>query len=112
MEKLYYEFLAAKYGELEGVMNSFGYFEIISKSDNNDVIAHISVIDSKEYYDNTTLSIHLSHRDNIMNWFSLSEVYAKWVIKSFIFSYFNVENSNQLRVLFHRELIGELNHNL
>ena len=112
MEKLYYEFLAAKYGELEGVMNSFGYFEIISKSDNNDVIAHISVIDSKEYYDNTTLSIHLSHRDNIMNWFNVSESYSKFIVKSFIFNHFNVENSNQLRNLFHRELIGVLNHSV
>ena len=110
MEKLYYEFLAAKYGELEGVMNSFGYFEIISKSDNNDVIAHISIRDTKEY--NSSLNIHLSHRDNVMDWFNVSETYSKFIVKSFIFNHFNVENSNQLRNLFHRELIGVLNHSV
>lgn len=108
MEKLYHEFLTAKYGELRAFVNDFGYFEITSKSD-DDTIAHISVIDSKEYYDNTTLSIHLSHRDNVMDWFNVSETYSKFIVKSFIFNHFNVDNSNQLRILFHRELIGVLN---
>jgi hypothetical protein len=107
VEKLYYEFLTARYGELRAFVNDFGYFEITSKSD-DDVIAHISIRDSKEY--NSSLNIHLSHRDNVVNWFDVSENHSKFIVKSFIFNHFNVENSNQLRVLFHRELIGVLNH--
>lgn len=109
MEKLYHEFLTAKYGELRAFVNDFGYFEITSKSD-DDVIAHISVQDSESY--NSSLSIHLSHRDNVMDWFDVSESYSKFIVKSFIFNHFNVENSNQLRNLFHRELIGVLNHSV
>ncbi len=107
MDKLYHEFLTIKYGELRAFVNDFGYFEITSKSD-DDVIAHISIRDTKEY--NSSLNIHLSHRDNVMDWFNVSETYSKFIVKSFIFNHFNVENSNQLRVLFHRELIGVLNH--
>jgi len=106
MEKLYNEFLTAKYGELRAFVNDFGYFEITSKSD-DDVIAHISIRDTKEY--NSSLNIHLSHRDNVMDWFNVSETYSKFIVKSFIFNHFNVQNSNQLRSLFHRELIGVLN---
>lgn len=109
MEKLYHEFLTAKYGELRAFVNDFGYFEITSKSD-DDVIAHISVQDSESY--NSSLSIHLSHRDNVMDWFDVSESYSKFIIKSFIFNHFNVENSNQLRNLFHHKLIGVLNHSV
>ena len=109
MEKLYHEFLTAKYGELRAFVNDFGYFEITSKSD-DDVIAHISIQDSESY--NSSLSIHLSHRDNVMDWFDVSESYSKFIVKSFIFNHFNVENSNQLRNLFHRELIGVLNHSV
>jgi hypothetical protein len=106
VEKLYHEFLTAKYGELRAFVNDFGYFEITSKSD-DDVIAHISIRDSEQY--NSSLSIHLTHRDNVMDWFNVSETYSKFIVKSFIFNHFNVENSNQLRVLFHREIIGVLN---
>jgi hypothetical protein len=106
VEKLYHEFLTAKYGELRAFVNDFGYFEITSKSD-DDVIAHISIRDTKEY--NSSLNIHLSHRDNVMDWFNVSETYSKFIVKSFIFNHFNVDNSNQLRILFHRELIGVLN---
>jgi hypothetical protein len=109
VEKLYHEFLTAKYGELRAFVNDFGYFEITSKSD-DDVIAHISVQDSESY--NSSLSIHLSHRDNVMDWFDVSESYSKFIVKSFIFNHFNVENSNQLRNLFHHELIGVLNHSV
>jgi hypothetical protein len=109
VEKLYHEFLTAKYGELRAFVNDFGYFEITSKSD-DDVIAHISVQDSESY--NSSLSIHLSHRDNVMDWFDVSESYSKFIVKSFIFNHFKVENSNQLRVLFHHELIGVLNHSV
>jgi hypothetical protein len=109
VEKLYHEFLTAKYGELRAFVNDFGYFEITSKSD-DDVIAHISVQDSESY--NSSLTIHLSHRDNVMDWFDVSESYSKFIVKSFIFNHFNVENSNQLRNLFHRELIGVLNHSV
>jgi hypothetical protein len=107
VEKLYHEFLTAKYGELRAFVNDFGYFEITSKSD-DDVIAHISIRDSENY--NSSLNIHLSHRDNVMDWFDVSESYSKFIVKSFIFNHFSVENSNQLRVLLHRELIGVLNH--
>jgi hypothetical protein len=106
VDKLYHEFLTTKYGELRAFVNDFGYFEITSKSD-DDVIAHISIRDTKEY--NSSLNIHLSHRDNVMDWFNVSETYSKFIVKSFIFNHFNVENSNQLRVLFHREIIGVLN---
>ena len=109
MEKLYHEFLTAKYGELRAFVNDFGYFEITSKSD-DDVIAHISVQDSESY--NSSLSIHLSHRDNVMDWFDVSESYSKFIVKSFIFNHFNVENSNQLRNLFYHKLIGVLNHSV
>ena len=109
MEKLYHEFLTAKYGELRAFVNDFGYFEITSKSD-DDVIAHISIQYSENF--NSSLSIHLSHRDNVMDWFNVSESYSKFIVKSFIFNHFNVENSNQLRNLFHRELIGVLNHSV
>ena len=109
MEKLYHEFLTAKYGELRAFVNDFGYFEITSKSD-DDVIAHISVQDSESY--NSSLSIHLSHRDNVMDWFDVSESYSKFIVKSFIFNHFNVENSNQLRNLFLREVFVTLNHSV
>lgn len=109
MEKLYHEFLTAKYGELRAFVNDFGYFEITSKSD-DDVIAHISVQDSESY--NSSLSIHLSHRDNVMDWFDVSESYSKFIVKSFIFNHFNVGNSNQLRNLFLREVFVTLNHSV
>ena len=109
MEKLYHEFLTAKYGELRAFVNDFGYFEITSKSD-DDVIAHISVQDSESY--NSSLSIHLSHRDNVMDWFNVSENYSKFIVKSFIFNHFNVETSNQLRNLFLREVFVTLNHSV
>lgn len=109
MEKLYHEFLTAKYGELRAFVNDFGYFEITSKSD-DDVIAHISVQDSENY--NSSLSIHLSHRDNVMDWFDVSESYSKFIVKSFIFNHFNVENSNQLRNIFLREVFVTLNHSV
>ena len=109
MEKLYHEFLTAKYGELRAFVNDFGYFEITSKPD-DDVIAHISVQDSESY--NSSLSIHLSHRDNVMDWFDVSESYSKFIVKSFIFNHFNVENSNQLRNLFLREVFVTLNHSV
>jgi hypothetical protein len=109
VEKLYHEFLTAKYGELRAFVNDFGYFEITSKSD-DDVIAHISVQDSESY--NSSLSIHLSHRDNVMDWFDVSESYSKFIVKSFIFNHFNVENSNQLRNLFLREVFVTLNHSV
>ena len=109
MEKLYHEFFTAKYGELRAFVNDFGYFEITSKSD-DDVIAHISVQDSESY--NSSLSIHLSHRDNVMDWFDVSESYSKFIVKSFIFNHFNVENSNQLRNIFLREVFVTLNHSV
>jgi hypothetical protein len=109
VEKLYHEFLTTKYGELRAFVNDFGYFEITSKSD-DDVIAHIHIQDTEKC--NSSLNIHLSHRDNVMDWFNVSENYSKFIVKSFIFNHFNVENSNQLRNLFHREVIGELNHSV
>ena len=107
MEKLYNEFLNTKYGELRAFVNDFGYFEITSKSD-DDVIAHISIQDTEEF--DSSLNIHLSHRDNVMDWFDVSETYSKFIVKSFIFNHFNVENSYQLRDKLHLELNGELNH--
>ena len=110
MERLYNEFLFSRYGELTFVINDFGYFEFISKSDDNDVIAHLLINWSEDY--ESSLSIHLTHRDNVMFWFNLSEIYAKWVIKSFIFNQFNVSGSKELRNKLHHELSVELNHSV
>jgi hypothetical protein len=47
-----------------------------------------------------------------MDWFNVSETYSKFIIKSFIFNHFNVENSNQLRNLLRSETIEVLNHSV
>ena len=109
MEKLYHEFLATRYGELKAIVNDFGYFEITSKSD-DDIIAHISTQDTEKF--DASLHIHLSHKDNVMDWFNVSENYSKFIVKSFIFNHFNVETSNQLRNLFLREVFVTLNHSV
>lgn len=109
MERLYNEFLYSRYGELTFIVNDFGYFEFMSKSD-DDIIAHLRIHWSED--SESSLSIHLSHKDNVMLWFNLSEIYAKWVIKSFIFSQFNVSDSKELRDKLHRELNMELNHSV
>ena len=111
MEKLYNEFLTAKYGKLRVIENVFGYFEISSKS-NDDIIAHISIQYGEKYNSYSSLNIHLIHRDNVMDWFNVSETYSKFIIKSFIFNHFNVENSNQLRNLLRSETIEVLNHSV
>ena len=92
MEKLYHEFLSYKYGNLTWVIATYGYFEIMSEN-NSDVIAHIGINPA-----NGGLSVHTSHRDSLSSWFNLdSKLFSEWIIKRYIFKYYDVSHSDELR---------------
>jgi hypothetical protein len=98
MNKLYKDFLTCKYGKLRWVTTSYGYFEIMSESTPQDVIAHIGMLDEQG-----GLSIHLSHIDSASSWFNLTDRKSKHLIKEYILDYYKCSGSDDLRNILTRE---------